>query len=377
MSFTDELSTVIEQVVAPQAAETDRSGQFPDKSIRALADIGVLGLTVPAAHGGGGAGLDEAAAVIRSLAAACGSTAMIVLMHYSAVAALTAGEQAEVLAQIAGGSHLSTLAFSEAGSRSHFWVPLSSAVPSGDGLVALTARKSWVTAAAHADSYVWSSRPLAADGPMTLWLVPAGTAGVTVTGPFDGLGLRGNGSVPVTAQDAQVPATAMIGADGGGLDLALTAVLPWFLILNASASVGLMEAVTAETTAHLTRTRLEHLDIALADQPAARAALARMRIAADSARALVADTVAAAGAGRPDAMLGVLEVKAAAGDSAAAVTDLAMKTCGGAAFRRELGIERRFRDSLAARVMAPTSDALLDFVGRVLTDRPLLDPAAS
>jgi isovaleryl-CoA dehydrogenase len=377
MSFTDELSTVIEQVVAPQAAETDRSGQFPDKSIRALADIGVLGLTVPAAHGGGGAGLDEAAAVIRSLAAACGSTAMIVLMHYSAVAALTAGEQAEVLAQIAGGSHLSTLAFSEAGSRSHFWAPLSTAVPSGDGLVALTARKSWVTAAAHADSYVWSSRPLAADGPMTLWLVPAGTAGVTVAGPFDGLGLRGNGSVPVTAEDAQVPATAMIGPDGGGLDLALTAVLPWFLILNASASVGLMEAVTAETAAHLTRTRLEHLDIALADQPAARAALARMRIAADSARALVADTVAAAGAGRPDAMLGVLEVKAAAGESAAAVTDLAMKTCGGAAFRRELGIERRFRDSLAARVMAPTSDALLDFVGRVLTDRPLLDPAAS
>jgi isovaleryl-CoA dehydrogenase len=312
---------------------------------------------------------------------------MIVLMHYSAVAALTAGEKAEVLAQVAGGSHLSTLAFSEAGSRSHFWAPLSTAVPSGDGTVALTARKSWVTAAAHADSYVWSSRPLAADGrvtpgpmtpgPMTLWFVPAGTAGVTVAGPFDGLGLRGNGSVPVTAQDAQVPATAMIGADGGGLDLALTAVLPWFLILSASASVGLMEAVTAETTAHLTRTRLEHLDIALADQPAARAALARMRIAADSARALVADTVAAAGAGRPDAMLGVLEVKAAAGESAAAVTDLAMKTCGGAAFRRELGIERRFRDSLAARVMAPTSDALLDFVGRVLTDRPLLDPAVS
>jgi isovaleryl-CoA dehydrogenase len=56
-----------------------------------------------------------------------------------------------------------------------------------------------VTAAGQADSYVWSSRPLAAPGPMTLWLVPAGAAGLTVSGTFDGLGLRGNASAPMTA----------------------------------------------------------------------------------------------------------------------------------------------------------------------------------
>src|SRR5215211_4708863 len=49
------------------------------------------------------------------------------------------------------------------------------------------------------------------------------------------------------------------------------------------------------------------------------------------------------------------------------VTDLAMKVCGGAAFRRELGVERRFRDGRAARVMAPTTDALRDFIGQALT----------
>ena len=54
------------------------------------------------------------------------------------------------------------------------------------------------------------------------------------------------------------------------------------------------------------------------------------------------------------------------------MTDLAMKVCGGAAFRRELGVERRFRDARAARVMAPTTDALLDFIGRALTGLPLL-----
>ena len=63
-------------------------------------------------------------------------------------------------------------------------------------------------------------------------------------------------------------------------------------------------------------------------------------------------------------------------EAALAVTDLAMKVCGGAAFRKELGIDRRFRDARAARVMAPTTDALLDFVGRALCGLPLLDGAA-
>jgi alkylation response protein AidB-like acyl-CoA dehydrogenase len=52
-----------------------------------------------------------------------------------------------------------------------------------------------------------------------------------------------------------------------------------------------------------------------------------------------------------------------------------MKLCGGAAFRKETGIERHFRDSLAARVMAPTTDALLDFVGRAISGLQLLGPA--
>src|SRR5205807_4378087 len=93
----------------------------------------------------------------------------------------------------------------------------------------------------------------------------------------------------------------------------------------------------------------------------------------DRTGALVQDTLAALETSRPDAMLRVLEVKAAASESAIQVTDLAMKVCGGAAFRKDLSIERRFRDARAARVMAPTTDALLDFVGRATLGLPLLD----
>src|SRR5205085_5090105 len=100
---------------------------------------------------------------------------------------------------------------------------------------------------------------------------------------------------------------------------------------------------------------------------------ARMRLETDRTRALLLDTLTALETQRPDATLRVLESKAAAAESAVIVTDLAMKVCGGAAFRKEPGIERRFRDARAARVMAPTTDALLDFVGRATLGLPLLD----
>ncbi len=367
------VDSAIEDVVAPNAAAVDKDGAFPEEAIGALAAAGVLGLTVPEEFGGGGGGLDAAAEVVRRIAVACGSTAMIVGMHYSATAMLVEARYETVLREIGAGRHLTTLAFSESGSRSHFWAPLSTARSEGDQVV-LDARKSWVTSAHHADGYVWSSRPLAAEGPMTLWYVPRKTPGITVTGAFDGLGLRGNDSCPIVAEGVTIPPTAILGADGAGLDAALGVVLPWFLVVNASASLGLIQAVTAATTAHLVSTHLKHVGQTLAQQLPARARLARMQIEADRNRTLIADAVAAVGAGRAEAPLLVLEAKASADQGSASAADLAMTACGGAAFRREVAVERRFRDSRAAQVMAPTTDALWDFVGRALCGLPLLDP---
>jgi isovaleryl-CoA dehydrogenase len=375
-SYRDALARVIDDVVAPGAADVDASGEFPRKQVDALAQAGLLALTVPAGSGGGGGGLREAASVIRELGAVCGSTAMVVTMHYAATAAITGAGGKETLAAIAAGRHLSTLAFSETGSRSHFWAPLGTAAAEPGGTAALDAGKSWVTSAGHADSYVWSSLPLGADGPMTLWLVPAGAAGLSVSGTFDGLGLRGNASAPMTADGVRVPRTAMLGGDGGGLDLAMAAVLPMFLICSASMSAGLMRRLADETAAHLRRTQLRHLGQSLAQQVQPRAQLARLRIEADRAWALTEDALTAVEVGRPDAQLLVLEVKAAAGEAAADAADLALRACGGAAFRKESVVERLFRDSRAARVMAPTTDALYDFIGRALCGLPLLGDVA-
>lgn len=374
--LSERLSTVIAEVVAPAAAEVDRTGDFPRAGIDALAAAGVLGAASAAEVGGGGGGLAEVAHVVEQLAGACSSTAMVVLMHFSAVSVLEVHGPREVREAVAAGAHLSTLAFSEAGSRSHFWAPGSTATAQGED-VRLDARKSWITAAGEADSYVWSSRPVAAEGPMTLWLVPSDSSGLSEPGAFDGLGLRGNASRPVTADGVVVPAAAMLGDDGAGLDIALSVVLPTFLVGSAAFSVGVAQALIDEAAAHLTRTRLEHLDASLAEQPTTRAQFAALLTRAAEARAFLADTLSALATGRADAMLRVLQVKSVAGEAAVEVADGVMRLCGGAAFRRELGVERRFRDALAARVMAPTTDALRDFVGRAALGQPLLDGAVA
>jgi alkylation response protein AidB-like acyl-CoA dehydrogenase len=270
LDYAAALAGVIEEVVAPGAAEVDRAGAYPRAAVGALGAAGLLGLMSSPEAGGRGESLAAGAHVIENLARACGSTAMVVLMHYAATAVIEAYGPAPVRRAVAAGNHVSTLAFSEAGSRSHFWAPLSTATADGGDAVRLDARKSWVTSAGQADSYVWSSRPLAAPGPMTLWLVPAGAGGLTVQGPFDGLGLRGNASSPVSGDGVQVPRDAILGGDGAGLDIALQAVLPTFLVLNAAFSLGVMEALMAEAHQHLARTRLDHLGVTLAEQPAAR-----------------------------------------------------------------------------------------------------------
>ncbi len=369
------LSAIIERTVGPQAAEIDRTGAYPSDSVQALGDAGLLGLLSAPGVGGGGESLAAAAHVVESLAARCGSTAMVALMHYAAVTVIEAHGPQDIRRSIARGDHVSSLAFSEVGSGGHFWVPAGTATAGDGDAVQLDARKSWVTSGGHADSYVWSSRPLDGDGAMTLWLVPSGAAGLRV-GKFDGFGVRGNASGPVSAVGVVVSAGARLGDDGAGLDIALATALPAFLVLNAAFSLGVMEALIAEAAAYLARTRLQHLDQTLAQQPVYRAAFARLRIRTDVTRAFLRDTLAALDTGRGDATLRMLEVKAVAAEAAAEVADGVLKLCGDAAFRKELGVERRFRDSLAARVMVPTTDALHDFVARNCLGQPLFDGAA-
>src|SRR5688572_24811662 len=116
-------------VIAHHSADVDRSGRFPEESIAALGAAGLLGLTVPEDLGGLGEGPRAFCVVAEELGRTCASTAMIYVMHISAIQAIgTANRLADRVALLraaAKGQHLSTLSLSERGSRSQFWAPAS------------------------------------------------------------------------------------------------------------------------------------------------------------------------------------------------------------------------------------------------------------
>ena len=376
---TSTASTIARNVLAPSASNNDKQGRFSTQAIEELGNAGLLGLLLPADVGGAALGPRVFVDVVATLAEADASVAMVFLMHTLASVVIAAAPRTpaleDVMNAMASGRHLSTLAFSEAGSRSHFWAPVSRAVSVNGSGSRLAARKSWVTSAGHAQSYVTSSLSPTSTSltDSTIYLVLANSAGLSVDGEWDGLGLRANASSPMRLDGCVVPDTMRLTADGGGFPAMLDTVLPLFNLGQAAVSLGLCRAVVAATIAHLTSAKFEHLgSVSLGEAlPTLRAQLATMQIDTDGLRARIDDTIGHLERPGELTMLRVLEIKAAAGDTAIAVTSLAMRTCGGAAFSKHTGIERSFRDAQAGAVMAPTNDVLREFIGKALLGLPL------
>jgi len=370
---------IASRVLAPSAAQNDKAGQFSTQAVASLGDSGLLGLMLPADVGGSGLGPRTFAAVIATLAEADASVAMVYLMHVLGATVMSAARPGAnqavtpILHEISAGRHLSTLAFSEAGSRSHFWAPTSRAQRNGNG-VRISAKKSWVTSAGHAQSYVVSALSPEGAGPTdsTLYVLAAQTRGLSVAGAWDGLGLRANASAPITLDDCAVAPEFQLTDDGAGFPAMLNVVLPLFNLGTASVALGLCRAAVAATASHLKTAKFEHLGLTLGESlPTLRAQLAAMQIDTDGLSARIDDLIEHLEKPRDTTMLRVLETKAAAGDVAISVTSTAMRICGGAAFSKHLSIERLFRDAHAGAVMAPTGDVLREFIGKSLLGIPL------
>ncbi|MGB6790933.1 MAG: acyl-CoA dehydrogenase family protein [Pseudolabrys sp.] len=368
---------IADRVLAPAASQNDKQGRFSAEAVEALGKGGLLGLMLPIKFGGGALGPRTFAGVTATLAEADASAAMVYLMHVCAAATIVAARSevavAETLREIAAGQILATLAFSEAGSRSHFWAPISRATHNGAS-VKLTAKKSWVTSAGYAHCYVVSSLAPDGKGPTesTLYLVPAQTPGLSVAGPWDGLGLRANASAPMMLEACAIPSDLQLTEDGAGFQVMMNVVLPLFNLGSAAVALGLCRAAVAATARHLNTARFEHLGQSLGESlPTLRAQVAEMQIDTDGLAARIDDLIDHLEQPRDTTLLRVLETKAAAGDIAIKVTSTAMRVCGGAAFSKHAGVERLFRDAHAGAVMAPTGDVLREFIGRAVLGLPL------
>jgi alkylation response protein AidB-like acyl-CoA dehydrogenase len=365
------------ELLRANADAIDRARRFPRENLQGLGKAGVLGLLIPAAYGGAGGGLAEMSQALETQAQNCASTAMVTLMHYCATAAIAARGSEELKGKLlpgcARGENISTLAFSEAGSGGHFYMPVSEVRESG-GRKTLSATKSFVTSAGEADIYVVSARKAGAATPTetNLYVIAKGAPGFTTQGRFEGLGLAGNASAPMTLADVAIDDGTRLGAEGTGFQSMLEVVLPHFQIGAASVSMGLARAAQQTIVARLGARKYEHAGgAALASIPRVQFLVAEITLEVNAGQAFLRETIRKALAGDAAAMLDVLGVKVAAAEACVAAVSRAMTLGGGWAFGRRGGLERIFRDAQAAAVMAPASDVLKDFIGKASLGLPL------
>ena len=157
--------------------------------------------------------------------------------------------------------------------------------------------------------------------------------GVEIGQGFNGLGLRGNDSLPVTYKAMSVSERDLLTKQGEGTPLMLEVLLPWFSIGTAAMANGLCRAAVSTTARHLSSAGFEHTNSQLRDLPNLRSRLAEMSVRTEQSRALLAHTVAEME--KPDRIHAAVRFPVPAGcdiEAAVDVTDLAMKACGGAAF---------------------------------------------
>jgi isovaleryl-CoA dehydrogenase len=355
--------------IAAEAGGVDRNREFPAAAVRALADVGALGLVVPRSAGGSDGSLRALAEACETVATACASTGMVFLMHSVTAATVAAGggELAEeYLRAMADGKMLGTLAFSERGTGAHFYAPELRASRS-NGALRVSGRKSFVTSGGHADLYLLLIQG-ESEG-LNCYALDGTADGVRFDGDWEGLGMAGNASIAMEL-DVGLDEAARIGERGQGEELVFTVVAPFFLVGLAAVNVGIASAASEVAVAHA-RDRRYPDGSSLAEVQFIQHALAEMDLRVRAARLLVAEAARLGEAGDEDALVAIMEAKVAATETAAQVTERALEVCGGQGYTPALPIERHLRDARAGAVMAPTNAVLRSWIGKALAGLPV------
>ena len=156
----EEARRIARDVEGPRAEREDAEGLWPEAGMRALQEAGLTALQVPVELGGHGLGLEALVAISHELSRESPSLGLCFAMHCVGTACIAAKatefHKERYLVPIAEGRHLTTLALSEPGTGSHFYIPETRLRRDG-GSYRVTGTKSFVTNGGRADSYVAST----------------------------------------------------------------------------------------------------------------------------------------------------------------------------------------------------------------------------
>ena len=358
--------------VAPHADIVDKHRRYPTESLNALKREGLWGLRVAKEHGGLEADLVTTCLIVEEIAKRCPSTAMCYKMHLEAAEVIcrmpTDHQVQQIIEPMARGEVFATVAGSESWGNGDNWTSsrsFSAVQPVTGGYQLDDIRKSYVTSAGEATHHFFICRigEDAAPGQLSLLFVERDQIDWEILEPWEGLGLRGNGSSPVRFSGF-VPDTHRIGQEHTAMRDASQLFPPVMGLTYAAAYLGIGSGayeIACEEGNRRFASGSRRLD----------APINQRRMAELSARIEAAQTMLHAVASQFDAgtlssMAPVMQAKVFCSETAVHATQELMTMFGGTAFASRMPFERYFRDARAGLIMALANDAAYQDIAAML-----------
>ncbi|HYN94925.1 MAG TPA: acyl-CoA dehydrogenase family protein [Pilimelia sp.] len=363
LELTQELA---DRELAPRVAEYEAAGRFPREVVRRLGRSGLLGLPYPESDGGGGQPYEVYLQVLEVLAGRWLAVAEAVSVHTLAcypVAAYGTAEQRKLLPDMLGGELLGAYCLSEPQGGSDAAALTTRAVRDGDTYI-VDGTKAWITHAGEADFYQVFCRT---GGPgasgISCLVADAGAPGLLPQQRERTMGLRSSPVAQVVFDGVRVPAERLLGAEGEGFRIAMSALDAGRLGIAACA-VGLAQAALDHAAAYAGQRR--QFGRPIGQFQGVGFLLADMATAVSAARALTLAAARLRDAGRPYSAEAA-KAKLFASDTAMRVTTDAVQVLGGYGYVADHPAERWFREAKVLQIVEGTNQIQRLVIARSLT----------
>jgi len=355
--------------LAPRAAERDRTGAFPTRELKQLADLGLLGVNLPEAYGGAQAGvvayslaMTEVARADASVSVAMAVTNMVgeVIHKFG-----TDEQRQKYIPRLTSGQAIAgAFGLSEPQAGSDPAAMRTTATRTAHGW-RLDGAKQWITSGDVAGvMIVWAKTdPQAGGKGISTFIVEGGTRGLSSGKHEDKMGLRGSSTVPLVFDGCELPESALLGKPGGGLSVALAA-LDGGRIGIASQALGI--GLAALDAARSYAKERQQFGRPLADNQAIQFMLADMATELDAARLLALRAAWLKERGKPFTREASM-AKLFSTEAAWRACDKAVQIHGGYGYTREFPVERYLRDVRVSRIYEGTSEVQRIVIARGLT----------
>lgn len=364
----DALRDFVREQITPHAARWDKEHEFPKEVHQGLAALGAYGICVPEELGGAGLDYVSLALVLEEIAAGDGGTSTVISVTNCPVNAIlmkygNAGQQEQWLRPLAQGQMLGAFCLTEPHVGSDASALRTTAVRDGGDYV-INGVKQFITSGKNGDVAIVIAVTDKAAGKkgMSAFIVPTRNPGYQVARLEDKLGQHSSDTALINFENCRIPAANLIGAEGEGYRIALSA-LEGGRIGIAAQSVGMARAAF-ECALQYSKER-ESFGQPIFNHQAVGFRLADCATQIEAARQLIWHAASLRDAGLP-CLKEAAMAKLFASEMAERVCSAAIQTLGGYGVVSDFPVERIYRDVRVCQIYEGTSDVQKILIQRAL-----------